>query len=513
MSEMTHKKNTVLLCMLFGMLISPAAVNGSPTLQPVSEADSAAALYQLGVMRMNGEGAEQDIVQGRYWIHLAARHGYPLAQYNIGVMYFDGIGGAYSRQCAQWWLNRAAVQDDPEVREMAGLALRRIEPEMAALPKVYRPVTDLECDRLPEWQWQAQPAADIPVLSQGDIDNEAVAIIQESPVTEHMAVSEEHAVVSLVPESVVAKKEMAAVKETITPEKNSSEKESVAPATPGASELKTKTEMMAEKTPAENTDEAIISTDSSTSDDTTPTIEMAKPEDGKTQIAVKEMIVPEQKSSEKESVDPATPGASEPETKTEVMADQKTSAENTDEALISTGSNTSDDTTSVVEMTEPESTKTDVESLQKTEKEKTGNEGTGVETLSGAVGINTEIPADASPDKPKTVKPREVKPTAIPAKLNLGGSPATAPGKHYTLQLSGGTTQDELYRTVRKHKLTNYMVYETVRHGQSWYVLVAGEYATLTAANQALKMLPAELRKNGPWVRSLRHVQRELSNK
>lgn len=79
------------------------------------------------------------------------------------------------------------------------------------------------------------------------------------------------------------------------------------------------------------------------------------------------------------------------------------------------------------------------------------------------------MPADARPEKSKTLKPWEIRPAPV---LNLGGSPATAPGKHYALQLNGGTNPDELYRTAQRHKLTNYLVYETERHGQRWYVLV-----------------------------------------
>ncbi|MGJ5719059.1 SPOR domain-containing protein [Morganella sp. B601] len=93
---------------------------------------------------------------------------------------------------------------------------------------------------------------------------------------------------------------------------------------------------------------------------------------------------------------------------------------------------------------------------------------------------------------------------------NLGGNIQTAPGGHFTLQLSGGTVPDELYRQARRHRLTNYMVYETVRNNRQWYILVAGEYATVRTANQAIKMLPAEFRRNGPWARQLKQVQAEI---
>lgn len=511
MSEMTHKKSPGLLCLLAGILISPAAGNGSPAAPVVSEGNAAAALYQLGVMRMNGEGVEQDIAQGRYWIHLAARHGYPLAQYNLGVMYFDGIGGTYSRQCAQWWLNRAAAQEDPEVRQMAGQALRSIVPEMAQLPKVYRPVTARECDRLPEWRRHGHPSA-ISALPDGDIDTEKMVPAEVPPVT--APGQEEQAVVSPVPEAAAAKTETAkdAVKETAEPVQTSSEKEAAAlpvsgdgvseteagvvndggtepVATGGASDTEiTATGAAEQQAPAEKAAETVIRTDTRARTDTTSAGEVTEPETGKPDAEVTlSAAVRGNEQSAKAGV-----GAGAPEV--QVAADD--GGGYTDM--------TSADAGSVISAPDAESSRT-------TDKESTDNQRAGAAALSGTTGKNTEMPADSLPEKPVILKPRDIRPAVVPPPvLNLGGSPATAPGKHYTLQLSGGQTQDELYRTARKHKLTNYLVYETERHGQRWYVLVSGEYPTLTAANKALKALPAELRRNGPWVRSLQLVQKEM---
>ncbi|WP_274371627.1 SPOR domain-containing protein [Morganella morganii] len=464
---MTQKKHTVLLCLLAGVLIIPAAGNGTsaadgaaaglPPVTAVSEPEAAAVLYHLGVSRMNGEGVGQDIVQGRYWIHLAARHGYPLAQYNLGVMYFDGIGGTYSRQCAQWWLTGAAGQDDAEVREMARQALQHIEPEMAALPKVYRPVTEAECDRLPEWRREAQPAAAVPVLPEGDTDTEKMVIAEDTTVTAQPAAPEVHSEASPVSESA-AETETGTIKET-------------AAGTEGTEK---------QKTPAENpaeTGSSDISADDAVSAD-----ETAGPETGKT-----------------EAETPASAAAGD----TELGAEKGVTAETPDAPVSADGrGNNRGMMSSEVVVITPSPDAGDPRS---------GVKESVVSQEAGTGGKETEMPSDVQPEKPKTLKPREIRPATVPAPvLNLGGSPATAPGRHYTLQLSGGTTAEELYRTARRHKLTNYVVYETVRHGQRWYVLVAGEYATLTAANQALKALPAELRRNGPWVRSLRQVQSEL---
>ncbi|EOV8410814.1 SPOR domain-containing protein [Providencia stuartii] len=58
--------------------------------------------------------------------------------------------------------------------------------------------------------------------------------------------------------------------------------------------------------------------------------------------------------------------------------------------------------------------------------------------------------------------------------------------------------------------MSNYLVYETVRHGRQWYVLVYGEFSNIASAKRALKNLPSAIQRDKPWVRSLRHVQSEL---
>ncbi|BBG60704.1 MULTISPECIES: SPOR domain-containing protein [Providencia] len=93
---------------------------------------------------------------------------------------------------------------------------------------------------------------------------------------------------------------------------------------------------------------------------------------------------------------------------------------------------------------------------------------------------------------------------------NLGGDIRSAAPRHYTLQLGSAGSAEGLYDRARRHKLSNYLVYEAIRNGQQWYVLVYGEYPTMSAAKQALIALPRGLQKDKPWVRSLKHVQSEL---
>lgn len=106
--------------------------------------------------------------------------------------------------------------------------------------------------------------------------------------------------------------------------------------------------------------------------------------------------------------------------------------------------------------------------------------------------------------------PRRENKNTRPASRNTGRDLRTAPTHHYTLQLSSAATPDGLYQSARRHKLSNYLVYETVRHGRQWYVLVYGDYPDLSSAKSALHSLPSAFYSNKPWIRSLKQVQREL---
>lgn len=138
------------VALLISSVITQAApVTESPVWLDVS-ALPPALQYQAGVAYINGDGVNQDIEQGRYWLHLAARQGLPLAQYNLGVMFYDGIGGEQSWHCAQWWLQRASDQSqDGEVWGMAQQALSAMADDEVILQVPYALPVGADCDHLP----------------------------------------------------------------------------------------------------------------------------------------------------------------------------------------------------------------------------------------------------------------------------------------------------------------------------------------------------------------------------
>ncbi|AGH75230.1 SPOR domain-containing protein [Edwardsiella piscicida] len=89
------------------------------------------------------------------------------------------------------------------------------------------------------------------------------------------------------------------------------------------------------------------------------------------------------------------------------------------------------------------------------------------------------------------------------------GALKSAPGSHYTLQLSGASQPTTLNAFARRQSLSHYWVYETSRNGKPWYVLVSGSYATPAEARRAIAALPAEVQAMKPWARPLSQVQKD----
>ena len=134
---------------------------------------------------------------------------------------------------------------------------------------------------------------------------------------------------------------------------------------------------------------------------------------------------------------------------------------------------------------------------------------------------STKAPAATSTPAPKETAlrlqyrrhPRR-KTTATPAAggktAGNVGSLKSAPSSHYTLQLSSSSNYDNLNGWAKKENLKNYVVYETTRNGQPWYVLVSGVYASKEEAKKAVSTLPADVQAKNPWAKPLRQVQADL---
>ncbi|HDR2794221.1 cell division protein DamX [Enterobacter cloacae] len=90
------------------------------------------------------------------------------------------------------------------------------------------------------------------------------------------------------------------------------------------------------------------------------------------------------------------------------------------------------------------------------------------------------------------------------------GSLKSAPSNNYTLQLSSSSSYDNLNGWAKKSNLKNYVVYQTTRNGQPWYVLVSGVYSSKDEAKRAVASLPADVQAKNPWAKPIHQVQADL---
>ncbi|MGS0627892.1 MULTISPECIES: SPOR domain-containing protein [Photorhabdus] len=93
---------------------------------------------------------------------------------------------------------------------------------------------------------------------------------------------------------------------------------------------------------------------------------------------------------------------------------------------------------------------------------------------------------------------------------NTGNNLLKTPPNHYTLQLSSASRSDTLTSFAKKHNLTHYKVYETKRNGKTWFVLIHGNYRSVSEAKRAVSSLPDEIQAKKPWVRTMQQVQQDL---
>ncbi|MEX9253954.1 cell division protein DamX [Pseudenterobacter timonensis] len=90
------------------------------------------------------------------------------------------------------------------------------------------------------------------------------------------------------------------------------------------------------------------------------------------------------------------------------------------------------------------------------------------------------------------------------------GALTSASSNNYTLQLSSSSNYDNLNNWAKKSNLKNFVVYQTTRNGQPWYVLVSGVYGSKEEAKRAVSTLPADVQAKNPWAKPIHQVQADL---
>jgi septal ring-binding cell division protein DamX len=85
------------------------------------------------------------------------------------------------------------------------------------------------------------------------------------------------------------------------------------------------------------------------------------------------------------------------------------------------------------------------------------------------------------------------------------------PGSHFTLQLLGGRSEKPLRDFLRQNRIPEPVAtFRTIHKGDDWYVLVHGDFPSMSAARAAVATLPATVRRGKPWARSFTSVHTDM---
>jgi DamX protein len=116
------------------------------------------------------------------------------------------------------------------------------------------------------------------------------------------------------------------------------------------------------------------------------------------------------------------------------------------------------------------------------------------------------------PEEPELIEAPDVASAAAPVPEAVGVRDATwilaRPQGHYTVQLFGTSNKPSLDAFLdAQQRPEQFAVFDRMREGERWYVVVYGDFADRPAADAAATSLPASVGKVEPWVRTFGSVQ------
>lgn len=116
---------------------------------------------------------------------------------------------------------------------------------------------------------------------------------------------------------------------------------------------------------------------------------------------------------------------------------------------------------------------------------------------------------------PSTQTPAELPPaSAAPDASHIRSNAwiASQDPRRLTLQLIGSRDRNAVLRYIREQEIGNDAAYYgTTRDGETWYVVIYGNYPDRDAAQAALLALPPALRAASPWIRQFGDIRAHLS--
>jgi DamX protein len=130
-----------------------------------------------------------------------------------------------------------------------------------------------------------------------------------------------------------------------------------------------------------------------------------------------------------------------------------------------------------------------------------------------------QVPPAQSPSAASRNQPRETRPPAssqapsavAAAKLqDATWVRARAPDR-YTIQIAAGRDLQALHRSARGlPPEVERAWFTSQRDGRNWYTLIVGDHADQERARRAVNQLPAQMRRNQPWIRSFGSIHETM---
>ncbi len=85
------------------------------------------------------------------------------------------------------------------------------------------------------------------------------------------------------------------------------------------------------------------------------------------------------------------------------------------------------------------------------------------------------------------------------------------PARSYTLQIAAMTSLEDVQKLLNSYDFDKTIrVYPTLRDDKEWYIVTYDQFATIQAARDAVDSLPNNVKKLGPWAKSMSQVHREI---
>lgn len=198
--------------------------------------------------------------------------------------------------------------------------------------------------------------------------------------------------------------------------------------------------------------------------------------------------------SEKSKVSSLTDSSTETKTKTPIETSTKTSTATTAKTAIET------------------SDKTAVDKAIETTVEPSVDDKKQPEKIAVTTSVKPPITANNSPteNKTATLVNKAGRQQASATNDRKEGKTIIA-NNHFSIQLVGSTSLENIKKLITEYNLKNAHIYETRRNDMSWYVLLQGDYLTLDAAREAIKSLPEEFQKNKAWAKAGTVINKEMA--